>query len=287
MSAAHPAAVPLISVIVPTYNCVALVEEALASLAGQTWRDFEVVVSDGNSPDGTAQKAAEFGSRLPQLTVLCRPDRGVYDAINLGVCAAKGTWCLVLGGDDRLHAPDTLARAAQQLADSRAALVYGDVRMMAPNGLSVPPGGRYAGPMSLHQLFRANICQQAIFYRRSVLDELGGFSLDFPVLADWELNLRLAIRRPIQWVDLVVTDYAATGMSARPIDPAAEQAMLDRVRELLLEHPRDRKLWPLHRVLLRHADVFRKRRQWRAMLRHLRTYGCLSWCRVMARISRR
>lgn len=275
MNAGAVAGAPLISVIVPTFNSAALIGQALASLAAQTWRDFEVVVSDGASSDHTLAQVERYADGLPALTVLSRPDRGVYDAINLGIAAARGHWCLALGSDDCLHAPDTLARVASYLADTTAALVYGDVRMMADNGHRVPPGGRYAGAMPLPRLMRANICQQSIFYRRSVFDALGGFRLDFPVMADWEFNLRVAFRFPTQWMDLVVADYAATGISAQRVDPAAERAIPELIRQHLLSKPAERELWPLQRILLRQADGARRHGQWQAMARHLFSYGWL------------
>lgn len=265
-------AAPLISVIVPTFDSAAVLESALQSLAEQTWRDFELVLSDGASRDQTVAMARSFASRLPHLTILSRPDKGVYDAINRGIEASRGQWCLVLGSDDRLHAADTLERAAARLQASAAALVHGDVRMMAANGHRIAPGGRYAGPMPMARLLRANICQQAIFYRRSLFDELGGFDLGYPVLADWEFNLRVAFRFPIEWMDLVVADYAATGLSAQHVDAVAEAAIPELIRRELRLRAADRSLWPLQRVLLRQADGFRRRAQWAAMARHLLSY---------------
>lgn len=276
MTALPARAAPLVSIIMPTFNSAALVAQALASLAAQTWRDFEVVVSDGASRDATHHELKRFADSLPSLTVLSRPDRGVYDAINLGIAGSRGQWCLVLGSDDRLHAADTLARVAEHLVVSQAAMVYGDVRMMAVNGHGIAPGGRYAGAMPLPRLLRANICQQSIFYRRTLFEHLGGFRLDLPVLADWEFNLRVAFRFPSEWVDLVVADYAATGLSALRVDSAGELAVPELIRQHFLSRPTDPELWPLQRVLLRQADGFRRRRQWRAMLRHLFSYGWLA-----------
>lgn len=271
---------PLISVIVPTFNSQDFLARALQSLALQTWRDFEVVLRDGASGDGTVGLAESFAGRLPALHIESRVDRSVYDAINGGVAAARGQWCLVLGSDDCLHAADTLARAAASLQTSAASMVYGDVRMMADNGHRVPPGGRYAGAMPLARLLRANICQQAIFYRRTLFDELGGFRLDLPVMADWDFNLRVAFRHPTQWLDQVISDYAATGMSARSEDPAAEAAIPELIRAELLARAADRSTWRLQRVLLRQADKFRRKRRWRALCRHVASYVYLLGCRL-------
>jgi glycosyltransferase involved in cell wall biosynthesis len=269
------AAGPLISVIVPTFNCAAVLAGALQSLAQQTWRQFEVVISDGASRDDTVQIAEQFGPRLPKIKLLSRPDLGVYDAINQGIAAAAGQWILVLGGDDRLHAADTLAQAAAVLSASHASVVYGDVRMMAASGQGVPIGGRYAGAMPLPRLMRANICQQAMFYRRVLFAQLGGFDLAYPVMADWVFNLRAAFAVPMVWIDLVVADYAASGLSSMTPDFAAEEAVRVLIRHELMQRANDRATWPLQRVLLRHADALRRQGHWRLMAAPIGSYAQL------------
>jgi glycosyltransferase involved in cell wall biosynthesis len=266
------AARPLISVIVPTFNSADVIDGALQSLADQTWRGFEVVISDGASRDGTLAQVQARAAELPALSVLSRPDRGVYDAINLAIDAARGEWVLVLGSDDRLHERSTLAHIAPMLAGSTFGFVYGDVRTMAAITPGVAPGGRYGGPMHLADLMRANICQQAIFYRRSLFDELGRFDLRLPVWADWAFNLRVAFRFPTQWVDLVVADYAATGVSSKGATPAEALAITELIREELVHRARDRSTWPLQRFLLRQADAYRRGRAWRLMFANLASY---------------
>lgn len=265
------AAQPLVSVVVPTLNSASTLGRLLDSLAAQTLRDFEVVISDGGSHDATLELARSTAAALPLLRIDSRPDAGVYDAINRAVAQSRGQWWIVLGGDDRLHAPDTLQRASQALARTSADMVYGDVLMLAALG-QVAAGARYTGALSLEQLLAQNICQQAIFYRRRLFDEIGGFDLRYKVWADWDFNLRVAFRRPIEWIDLVVTDYAATGMSARGGDALFEAEAAERLRRELLRLPLHRHLWPLHRRLLRQADGLRRRGQWADAARQIGAY---------------
>lgn len=210
---------PLLSIVLPTYNAAACLAQALQSLADQSERDFEVVVSDGSSRDSTVELAASFKERLPQLTVLSRPDQGIYDAINRALPVARGRWVLVLGADDKLYSRDTLASLKPHLACSSAALVYGDVRVIGHNAM-VGDGARYGGPFSLARLLGENICQQAICYRRDVFDRLGGFDLRFRLWADWDFAQRAFVNEPVQWVDLLIAEYAATGMSSGSDDMA-------------------------------------------------------------------
>lgn len=264
---------PLLSLVVPTMNSQALLGAALQSIAGQTWRGFEVIVSDGASSDGTVALARSFADRVPALRIDSRPDRGVYDAINRGVALSHGEWFLVLGSDDQLHAPDTLERVAAHLqAAGDALMVYGDVRMMAANQTGVPAGGRFAGPMPLQRWFVANVCQQAIFYRRTLFDTLGGFELRYRLYADWAFNLRAAFIAPPRWIDVIVSDYAATGMSASASDAVFIAEMPELIRSEFARRPGQRELWPFQRRLLRDADAARRRGEWTRALACVGTY---------------
>ena len=272
---AKPVTAPLISIVVPTFNSEGCLARNLQSLAEQTWRDFEVILSDGASRDATLEIARDHASRLPHLRIDSRPDQGVYDAINRAIALARGEWILVLGSDDRLHAADTLATTAAALGASGAAIVYGDVIVTGPSLLGVPVGGRYAGPMPLVRLLKCNLCQQSIFYRRSLFAELGTFDLRYRIWADWEFNLRAAFRAPMQWIDVVIADYATTGTSSTQEDPVFAAEMPDYIRCELARRPFDRALWPLQNRLLHQANALRRRGRWRDALRQLFTYGVL------------
>lgn len=264
---------PLLSIVVPTMNSAAVLAPALQSLADQTWRDFEVIVSDGASTDDTVAVAERFAAQLPAIRIDTRPDTGVYEAINCGVRLARGVWFLVLGSDDRIHCADTLGLVATHLAASdEASMVYGDVRMMAANHCGVQPGERYAGPMPLNRLFATNLCQQAVFYRRSLFDVLGGFDLRYRLYADWDFNLRAAFRSPTQWIDVVIADYAATGMSATSTDAAFLEALPELIRAELVRRSDQRSTWPLQYHVLRFANRLRRRGEWGAAFTYIGTY---------------
>ena len=267
----HPR--PLVSIVVPTMNSAATLAQALQSLVSQTRRDFEVIVSDGASTDATLAVAQRFTQALPALRIDSRPDSGVYDAVNRGVRLARGTWFLVLGGDDCFHDPDTLAVVASCLvAEDRAQMVYGDVLMMAVNKCGVSPGERYAGPMPLKRLFVANLCQQAVFYKRSLFDALGGFDLRYRLYADWDFNLRAAFVAPTRWIDIVVADYAATGMSGTATDAAFLADLPGLIRAELVRRAEQRSSWPLQDHMLRCANRFRRRGEWGTAFAYLGTY---------------
>lgn len=270
---------PLVSIVIPTWNSAAVLADALQSLADQTWRDFEVVLSDGASNDGTVAIARGFADRLPALHIDTRKDSGVYDAINRGVHLARGAWFLILGSDDRIHAADTLAQVATHLAhDDPAQVIYGDVLVQdGPDR-----GQRYAGPMPLKKLFARNICQQSIFYRRGLFDVLGGFDARYKLYADWDFNLRAAFIAPTRWIDVVVTDYAATGMSSGATDETYLREQPGLIRAELFRRAQDRSSWPLQDHMLRVANRLRRRGDWAGCFDYIGSYVRLLALRLTA-----
>ncbi|WP_068180429.1 glycosyltransferase family 2 protein [Mycobacterium sp. UM_CSW] len=198
-------AVPLFSIIVPTFNVAATLRRCLDSIASQTCKDFEVVLVDGGSTDATLDIANSFASRLgTRLVIHSGPDKGAYDAMNRGVSMAKGDWLLFLGADDALYEADTLAHVAAFLDDhDHSDLIYGDVIMRSNSS-------RYAGPFDLDRLlFEQNICHQAIFYRSELFAGIGPFNLRYPVWADWDFNIRCFSNPALvtRYMDVVVARY--------------------------------------------------------------------------------
>lgn len=222
---------PLFTIVIPTYGSALSLDACLDSLASQSYRNFDVVISDGDSPDDTIRVAESWRDKLPHLTISSRRDRGVYDAINQGIQAAQGTWIVILGSDDRLADPGVLEQACTLLASETADFVYGDVLVQGDASFA-RDGELYAGPFDTARLFSKNICQQAVFYRRTMFAQLGYFDLRFPILADWEFAMRAFARHLDKYIPLTVATFKGGGMSTSGGDLA-----FDRVRpQLLLRH---------------------------------------------------
>lgn len=205
---------PTFSVIVPTFDAATTLRACLESLIRQTCSDFEVVLVDGGSSDGTldiaSEFAAEFGARL---VIHSGPDQGPYDAMNRGVGMATGAWLLFLGADDTLHEVQTLARVAAFIdGHEHSDLVYGDVIMRST-------GTRHAGVFDLDRLlFETNLCHQSIFYRRELFAGIGPYNLRYPVWADWDFNIRCFSNPALvtRHMDIVIAQYNdMTGLSMR------------------------------------------------------------------------
>ena len=169
--------------------------------------DFEHLIIDGNSNDGTRERLAAI--KDPRVRSYSEPDQGVYDAMNKGIELARGRYLLFLGAGDRLL-PGVLQQISRRLPDGDATLIYGNALMGGNRDI-------YDGRFSKLKLCCRNICHQAIFFGRDVFTAVGKFDLKYPVLADHAFNLKCFgdTRITIQYAPINVAIFETGGGSAR------------------------------------------------------------------------
>jgi glycosyltransferase involved in cell wall biosynthesis len=206
---------PKLSIIVPTLNSVDRIERCLDSIASQSFNDYEIVIQDGASPDGTVEQVHRFREYHPGLDVRAvnEPDKGAYDAMNRGMRRARGEWIYFLGSDDELSDRNVLKIIMQACDAADHDVVYGNVRVMGDTSWA-KNGDIYDGPFNLEKLLRKNICHQAIFYRSRLLLNIGEFNVKYRICADWDMNLRSWAKTKFKYVDVVVANFNAGGLSS-------------------------------------------------------------------------
>ncbi len=185
---------PCVSVIIPTYNRAALVQEAVAAVLAQTCRDWELLVVDDGSTDGTSNALAGLGGSLRVLRSPRR--RGVSAARNLGIAAARGEWLAFLDSDD-LWLPEKLERQMAFMAAHPRLLISQTEETWVRRGVRVNPPRTHkkeGGRIFLRSLERCLVSPSAVVVHRSLLDEHGGFDENLPAAEDYDLWLRLAWR---------------------------------------------------------------------------------------------
>jgi len=181
VNAMPPDSPPLLSVIVVCRNPGPGLAAALQSIWAQHGPAPELVVVDGASTDGTAEWLARHRAEIS--TLIAEPDRGVYDAMNKGVAAARGEWVLFLGADDALASDLVLAETAMTLAQTNGGVVVGEV--------AYTDGRVYRLAAAPNPRARNFVHHQGAFYRRSLFAEHGPFDTSLAVMGDYDFNLRL------------------------------------------------------------------------------------------------
>jgi glycosyltransferase involved in cell wall biosynthesis len=206
---------PKLSIIVPTLNSINRIERCLDSIASQSFNDYEVVIQDGASSDGTIEQVRRFIESHSSLDVRAASerDKGAYDAMNRGMRRARGQWIYFLGSDDELRDGGVLEAMMHACNAADHDVVYGNVRVVG-NANWAKNGDIYDGPFSLDKLLRKNICHQAIFYRSRLLRNIGEFNPNYRICADWDLNLRSWGKTKFKYVDVVVANFHAGGVSS-------------------------------------------------------------------------
>lgn len=184
------AAAPLISLVIATRNAAAHLPRCLDSLRRQTFRDFEVIVMDGGSTDGTV--AIVEAARDVVSVFRSEPDRGIYSAWNKGLDAARGEWIGFLGADDWLWDERALEQLEPQLraAQPRCRVVYSRLRQVDARGRVAEELGE---PWErARERFRSHVClpQPGLMHRRSLFETHGRFDESFQLAGDYELLLR-------------------------------------------------------------------------------------------------
>ena len=204
-----------ISLITACYNSVATIGTAIESVLSQKGVDVEYIVVDGGSKDGTVDIIKEYADKTlnsqlltPNFTFrwLSESDKGMYDAINKGITMARGDVVGILNADDVLADDETLKRIAEAFESGgvesggvgeRVDCVYADIRFVREgNSVEVlrnAPTVRYcSAKMWRPWMFRfaAMVPHPSFYVRRECFDRLGGYSLDYRICADFELELR-------------------------------------------------------------------------------------------------
>lgn len=199
------------SIIIPTYNSEATIYAALTSVKNQKFTNFEVLVIDGKSSDKTVELSAQFRLEGLNLNCISESDHGIYDAMNKGIAAAKGEYLYFLGSDDTLFNENVLQQVADSINRQPTDFIYGNVLMSKS-------GQRYDGAFTFAKLLSKNISHQAIFYKRTIFQQLGGYNLEYKLHADWDFNLKCFTSPAIktQFIDVLIARFTEGNTSSKP-----------------------------------------------------------------------
>jgi glycosyltransferase involved in cell wall biosynthesis len=207
----------LISIVVPVLNNRATLQRCLDSVLSQRGADFELIVVDGGSTDGSVDILREYDDRIAFWE--SRPDGGVYPAFNRGIGHATGDWLYFLGSDDWLWGDDVLHKLAPHLASAypEYRVVYGQVIYVNQRGETLTALGEPWERFRRHFLQGHMVPHQAVFHHRKLFEEHGPFNETFRVAGDYEFLLRELAHRPALFVpDLIIAGYQHGGGSSVP-----------------------------------------------------------------------
>lgn len=205
----------MISIITINFNNVAGLKATLDSVAIQTCREFEHIVIDGGSNDGSVEIIKEYINQCLMYDVLwvSEKDNGIYDAMNKGVKKASGEYVYFLNSGDTLALKDTVKEMIDAIDDSD--FVIGRVNKTYQ--------GRKVGQtdllceedMSLYRMFLHGINHQAALIKRPLLMKTP-YDANVRLSADWKFFVQKIVLESasVKFVDKVLANYDMTGVSS-------------------------------------------------------------------------
>jgi glycosyltransferase involved in cell wall biosynthesis len=204
---------PRISIVVATYNAADTLGRCLTSIEEQIFREWELIVVDGGSTDGTV---AVIQSKVSHIAYWhSRPDSGIYDAWNQAIPHARGEYLCFLGADDAWADEHALARLFEAIGSHQFDLVTsrGCIREQAsssPRAFGSAWDFRRFGRRML-------VCHPGLLHRRTLFDQYGLFDSSFRITGDLDFLLRLPESTRALHVDSVTVSVGSGGVSRNDV----------------------------------------------------------------------
>jgi glycosyltransferase involved in cell wall biosynthesis len=189
-----------VSVIIPTFNRAPKVIRAVSSILDQTFTQYEIIVVDDGSTDGTKEALARFKDQI--ILTVHSTNRGVSAARNSGIKVSKAPLLAFLDSDD-YWLPEKLAVQVGFFAAHPKTVACQTEEVWIRKGHRVNPGKRHLKPSG--NIFEPSlklclVSPSAVLLKRSLIDEVGLFDEELPACEDYDLWLRISCRHPVHLI---------------------------------------------------------------------------------------
>lgn len=194
-----------ISVIIPSFNRVTLLQRAIESVLSQSCSADEIIVVDDGSTDNTRQV---IKTRYPKINYIYQSNKGVSVARNTGITQAKGKWICLLDSDDSWQ-PDKLKKQIQALMDNPDYLLchtnetwYRNEKILNQATKHKKRGGfifQYCLPLCA-------ISPSSVMIDKKLFNDVGLFDETLPACEDYDMWLRICSKYPVLFIDEALTN---------------------------------------------------------------------------------
>lgn len=197
-----------ISIITINFNQSEDLEETIRSVVSQSFKDYQYLVIDGGSTDGSVDVIKKYKEQIHHW--VSEKDNGIYNAMNKGIAAAKGNYVLFLNSGDVLTSENALQDFVQH-QDFKGDIIYGDYQFV--NGQKI-----YPDKITPYYFMKSSLPHQSTFFKRSVFDAMGGFDESYRISADRAFYLKCMVSNQFQWqhIHYPLTLFDLEGISNNP-----------------------------------------------------------------------
>lgn len=197
------------SIITVCFNSVKTIETTLKSVLNQSFKDFEYIIIDGASQDGTMEIIRRYEPMFEgKMKWISEADHGIYDAMNKGIEMASGDLIGIVNSDD-YYEPDALEQIAQAYLGDDYCIIYGLLR-------TVLNGREVSVYLKNHEFLEEDmIAHPSCFVSRKVYEKFGRYSSKYAYSADYEFMLRIKRQDEVRFIEIyhIISNFSLDGAS--------------------------------------------------------------------------
>ncbi|WP_081212328.1 glycosyltransferase family 2 protein [Salegentibacter sediminis] len=204
---------PLISIITVNLNNLEGLKKTMQSVFEQTWQEFEYIVIDGGSTDGSKEYIESNKDKIDYW--VSEKDKGVYNAMNKGIKIAKGEYLYFLNSGDILYDTLTLKKIAPNLKGND--VVYGNlIKVYRDERGEQVDKGVNGEDVSLKTFIKGNLNHQATFLTKNIFEKYGLYDESLKIVSDWKLYLiALGLNNAkVKYKNIPIAYYDMAGLSS-------------------------------------------------------------------------
>ncbi len=183
--------IPLISVVLPVYNCEEHICEAIESILSQTFSDFELIIIDDGSTDKTLKNVQAIANGDERIRLITRPNRGLVASLNQGIDIARGVWIARMDADD-IALPNRFERQLEWLLQTSAQMCGSWVRRFGSSDKRVVRLPQSDEAIKVEMLFSCPFAHPTMMIKTSILQAMK-YDSKWNSVEDYELWTRAAI----------------------------------------------------------------------------------------------
>lgn len=201
---------PEISIITVCLNDKIGLEKTIQSVITQTFYDYEFIIVDGGSTDGSLEVLNKYSDRITNW--VSEKDMGIYDAMNKGISKSKGRYCLFLNAGDYLAEENVLEEFYKW--GRKEDIVYGD--MILKNKGNTETLMKSPDSVSMRRMLADTIWHPVSFINRKLFEQYGQYDLQFRIVADYEFFVRTIIKEKVTTFHIpkVISIFDDSGISS-------------------------------------------------------------------------
>jgi glycosyltransferase involved in cell wall biosynthesis len=213
-----------LSIVTVCYNGAKTIEQAIQSVLRQSNQNYEYIVIDGGSDDGTLDIIKRYEANIAYF--VSEPDRGIYDAMNKGVRAARGDVIAFLNSDDWFF-DYTVEKVLKEFEQGDIDVVYGDTLCIRKDA---PPVYAKA---EIKSIYYAPLNHQSTFARSDLFEKIGMFDLQYQIGADYDWLLKAYMKGYLfRYLPVPLANYRLDGTSGRKHSLYFEEMMNIAIKHL-------------------------------------------------------